>query len=88
VVGDVDEPGQLGQAGAQQRLDALPERDLGQAAALAAALEADPDPAAGDAGHADPAAVGGDRRVDVGVEDALGRATEIAGLRRRRVGRG
>src|SRR5204862_299352 len=64
VVGDVDEPGHLGQAGPQQRLDALPEGDLGQAAALAAAFEADPDPAVGDAGHGHPAVVGGDRRVD------------------------
>jgi hypothetical protein len=58
VLGHVDESGHRGQAGPQHRLDALPEGDLGQAAALAAAFEADPDPAAGHAGHGDPAAVG------------------------------
>jgi len=69
---DVDEAGHAGQADPQQRLDALPEGHLGQAAALASSFETDPDPAVGRADDGHVAAVGGDRRVDLGVQDPPG----------------
>ena len=61
----------------QQRLNALPDGHLGQAAALAAAFEPDSDPAIRRAVYGHMAAVYGDRRVDLGVQDVAGRLREI-----------
>ena len=67
MVGHVDQAGHGGQPRPQQRLDALPDGHLGQAAALAAVLEADADPAAVGADDGDVPAVRRDPRVSIVV---------------------
>ena len=76
VVGDVDQSGHAQQPRAQQRLDGLPDRQFGQAAALAAPLEPDPDPPVRHADDSHVPSVGGDRRVDLDTEDPADRLGE------------
>src|SRR5215831_11062438 len=85
VVGDVDQAHHVRDAGPEQRLDALPERHLGQAASLAAALQADPHPALVDPGQDDTPAVGRDRGVDLRVQDSANPVGETAGGGRRQL---
>src|SRR5690348_2565806 len=59
-------------------LDALLERDVRSAAALASAAQPQEDGVALDVDQLDPAAVAGDRRVDLAVQKILNRPLQIA----------
>src|SRR5258708_25152759 len=72
MVGDVPQPGHVGKVRPQQRLDALPQRHFGQAAALAATFEPDADPALVHASEGHMTAVRGDHRVDLRIKDSAG----------------
>src|SRR4029453_13728841 len=89
VVGDVGQADQLGNARPQQRLDALADGHLGQAAALATALQADADPALVDLDQGHPTAVRRDHRIDLRIQDIAHPVGEaLAATRPWRVGVG
>ena len=69
MIGDVDDPENIGKALTERRLDTLPERHLRHTAALTSALEAEANPPLIDALDDDTAAVSSDHGVDVRIYD-------------------
>ncbi len=85
MVGDIHDRHDFGNVLPQYRLDPLPNSDLGETAALTAALEADAHPPCGYVDQGRPTTVSSDRGVHLLVEDpadALGELVGFGGLRR------
>ena len=89
MIGDVDDPENIGKTLTERRLDTLPERHLRHTAALTSALEAEANPSLIGALDDDMAAMSSDHGVDVRIDDLQDPFTDSvpALLRRRRARR-